>query len=131
MPRGSAMLCAVTGEREGLWMRAAWYERCGPANEVLAVGEMEAPRPGPGEVLVRLCASGINSGDTKKRSDWMGFGIGCPRVIPTATTRERRVAGSVHLRLPGESRALGDLPRASYETAVEWIKGCACSGHSG
>src|SRR5215217_7252718 len=37
-------------------MHAAWYERCGPANEVLSVGEMEAPRPGPGEVLVRLRA---------------------------------------------------------------------------
>jgi NADPH2:quinone reductase len=63
-------------------MLAAWYERCGPANEVLTVGEMEAPRPGPGEVLVRLRASGINPGDTKKRADWMGFGIGYPRVVP-------------------------------------------------
>lgn len=63
-------------------MHAAWYERCGPANEVLTVGEMEAPRPGPGEVLVRLRASGINPGDAKKRADWMGFGIGYARVIP-------------------------------------------------
>jgi NADPH:quinone reductase len=63
-------------------MHAAWYQRCGPANEVLTVGEMEAPRPGPGEVLVRLRASGINPGDAKKRADWMGFGIGYARVIP-------------------------------------------------
>jgi NADPH:quinone reductase-like Zn-dependent oxidoreductase len=52
-------------------MLAAWYERCGPANEVLTVGEMEAPRPVPGEVLVRLRASGISPGDTKKRADWV------------------------------------------------------------
>ena len=63
-------------------MRAAWYERGGPAGEVLTVGEMDAPRPGPGEVLVRLRASGINPGEIKKRADWMGFGIGYPRVIP-------------------------------------------------
>ena len=63
-------------------MRAAWYERGGPAREVLSIGEMDAPRPAPGEVLVRLRASGINPGEIKKRADWMGFGIGYPRVIP-------------------------------------------------
>jgi NADPH2:quinone reductase len=50
-------------------MRAAWYERGGPAGEVLRVGEMEEPRPGAGEVLVRVRASGINPGEVKKRSD--------------------------------------------------------------
>src|ERR671920_328080 len=63
-------------------MLAAWYERGGPAREVLTVGEMDDPRPGPGEVLVRLRASGINPGEIKKRADWMGYGIGYPRVIP-------------------------------------------------
>src|SRR5215204_3832403 len=75
------MLCAVTGERGGFRMRAAWYERGGPASEVLTVGEMDAPRPGPREVLVRVRASGVNPGEVKKRADWMGFGIGYPRVI--------------------------------------------------
>jgi NADPH2:quinone reductase len=50
-------------------MRAAWYERGGLAREVLTVGETDDPRPGPGEVLVRLRASGINPGETKKRAD--------------------------------------------------------------
>jgi NADPH2:quinone reductase len=63
-------------------MHAAWYERGGPAGEVLTVGEMEDPRPEAGEVLVRVRASGVNPGEVKKRSDWMGFGIGYPRVIP-------------------------------------------------
>ena len=63
-------------------MRAAWYERGGPAGEVLLVGEMEAPRPGPAEVLVRVHASGVNPGDTKKRADWMGLGVPYPRVVP-------------------------------------------------
>jgi NADPH2:quinone reductase len=43
---------------------------------------MDTPRPAPGEVLVRLRASGINPGEIKKRADWMGLGIGYPRVIP-------------------------------------------------
>jgi NADPH2:quinone reductase len=63
-------------------MRAAWYERGGPAGEVLTVGDMEKPRPEAGEVLVRVRASGVNPGEVKKRSDWMGLGIGFPRVVP-------------------------------------------------
>ena len=55
-------------------MKAAWYERRGPAGEVLIVGEMDDAEPGPGEVRVRLTFSGINPGDTKKRGDWLGSG---------------------------------------------------------
>ena len=47
-------------------MRAAWYERGGPASEVLTVGEMDAPRPGVGEVLVHVRASGVNPGEVKR-----------------------------------------------------------------
>ena len=35
-------------------MKAVWYERFGPAEEVLTLGEMDAPEPGPGEVRVRV-----------------------------------------------------------------------------
>jgi NADPH2:quinone reductase len=63
-------------------MRAAWYDEQGPANEVLHVGELPAPEPGPGEVRVRMRLSGINPGDTKKRSGWLGNSMAFPRVIP-------------------------------------------------
>ncbi|GLY29721.1 NADPH:quinone reductase [Kineosporia sp. NBRC 101731] len=63
-------------------MFAAWYDRPGPAHEVLQVGKLPDPHPGAGEVRVRLSYSGINPGDTKKRSDWMGFGLPFPRIIP-------------------------------------------------
>jgi NADPH:quinone reductase len=63
-------------------MRAAWYEKQGPANEVLIVGEMPDPRPGAGEVRIRIAASGINPGDIKKRQDSFGLGMPYPRVIP-------------------------------------------------
>lgn len=49
-------------------MQAAWYERTGPAGEVLQLGELETPRPRPGEDLVRVFASGINPSDTKMRA---------------------------------------------------------------
>src|SRR5437660_11632629 len=63
-------------------MRAAWYERPGPASEVLQVGEMAEPEPSPGEVRVRVALSGVNPGDTKKRSDWLGYGMQFPRIVP-------------------------------------------------
>jgi NADPH:quinone reductase-like Zn-dependent oxidoreductase len=48
-------------------MRAAWYEEFGDAPDVLQVGDVETPEPGPGEVLVRLHTSGVNPSDVKKR----------------------------------------------------------------
>jgi NADPH2:quinone reductase len=66
-----------------LWhMRAAWYEKPGPASEVLRVGDLPTPEPAPGEVRVRLSLSGVNPGDTKKRADWLGYGMPFGRVIP-------------------------------------------------
>src|SRR5438876_4468137 len=63
-------------------MLAAWYERQGAAAEVLEVGEMAAPAPGPGEARVRVILSGVNPGDTKKRRGWLGSAMPFPRVIP-------------------------------------------------
>ncbi len=63
-------------------MRAAWYERQGPAAQVLVVGEMPTPEPGPGELRIRVAASGINPGDVKKRDDRFGVGMPYPRVVP-------------------------------------------------
>jgi NADPH2:quinone reductase len=63
-------------------MRAAWYEKQGPARDVLVVREMPDPRPGAGEVRIRIAASGINPGDIKKRQDSFGLGMPYPRVIP-------------------------------------------------
>jgi NADPH:quinone reductase-like Zn-dependent oxidoreductase len=49
-------------------MRAAWFEEFGAAKDVLNLGEIDTPEPGPGEVLVRLHASGVNPSDVKKRA---------------------------------------------------------------
>jgi len=49
-------------------MRAATFTRTGPAREVLAVGEVPTPEPGPGEVRIRIAASGVNPSDVKRRN---------------------------------------------------------------
>src|SRR5450432_2796558 len=49
-------------------MRAVWYERTGAASEVLTYGEMPTPVAGPGEVRVRLEASGVNPADAGRRA---------------------------------------------------------------
>jgi NADPH2:quinone reductase len=63
-------------------MRAAWYEIQGSAREVLTVGSMADPTPGPGELRIRIAASGINPGDIKKRENAFGYGMPYPRIIP-------------------------------------------------
>jgi NADPH:quinone reductase len=63
-------------------MRAAWYEKQGPARDVLVVSEMPDPVPAAGEVRIRIAASGINPGDVKKRQNAFGYGMAYPRVIP-------------------------------------------------
>lgn len=62
-------------------MRAAWFDRHGPAREVLAVGAMPIPEPGAGEVRVRVHASGINPSDVKRRLGQREQ-TPYPRVIP-------------------------------------------------
>jgi NADPH2:quinone reductase len=63
-------------------MRAAYYERQGPAASVLKVGELPLPEPGPGEVRVRIAFSGVNPGDIKKRQGWLGYGMSAARIVP-------------------------------------------------
>src|SRR5213080_4195421 len=63
-------------------MRAAWYEKQGGAADVLVVGEMPVADPRAGEVRIRVRASGVNPGDTKKRRGWLGSAMPYPRVVP-------------------------------------------------
>lgn len=63
-------------------MRAAWYDRQGDAAEVLEVGELPIPEPGPGEVRVTVEVSGVHIGDVGKRRGFWGSTMAFPRVIP-------------------------------------------------
>ncbi len=64
-------------------MKAVWYERTGPAREVLVVGEMPTPQAGPGEVRVRLHASGVNPSDCNLRAG-RTQAMAYPRVVPNS-----------------------------------------------
>ena len=62
-------------------MKAAFYDRNGPADEVLQVAELPMPAPGSGEVLVRVKASGVNPSDVKSRAG-LRAKMSWPRVVP-------------------------------------------------
>jgi NADPH2:quinone reductase len=64
-------------------MKAVWYERTGPAAEVLTFGDMPTPVAGPGEVRVRLEASGVNPADVGRRGGSYRA-LEFPRVIPNS-----------------------------------------------
>ena len=63
-------------------MQAAFYDRLGPAREVLRVAELPDPQPGPGEVRVRIRYSGVNPSDVKSRIGLRRKDMPFPRVIP-------------------------------------------------
>jgi NADPH2:quinone reductase len=107
-------------------MRAAWYERKGAAREVLEVGQVPIPEPGPSEVRVHVAVSGINPSDTKGRG---GAGIGpktmqFPRVIPHqdgAGVIDAVGAGVPESRV-GERAWLYEAQRGrSFGTAAEYV----------
>ncbi len=63
-------------------MQAAFYERTGPAQAVLQLGELPDPVPGPGEVRVRLRWSGVNPSDVKSRAGLRSAAMPFARVVP-------------------------------------------------
>ena len=64
-------------------MKAVWYERTGAAPDVLSFGEMPTPQAGPGEVRIRLEASGVNPADVGRRAGSYRA-LEFPRVIPNS-----------------------------------------------
>jgi len=64
-------------------VKAVWYERTGAAPDVLTYGEMATPLAGPGEVRVRLEASGVNPADVGRRAGSYRA-MEYPRVIPNS-----------------------------------------------
>ena len=106
-------------------MKASWYEGFGPARDVLVVGEMETPSPGPGEVLVRVRASGINPSDVKLRAGARpGAVMAFPRIVPHSDG-----AGVIEAVGAGVSREIGErvwLWNASWQRAFATAADYAC-----
>jgi NADPH:quinone reductase len=104
-------------------MRAAYYEANGAACDVLRVGEVATPEPGPGEVRVRLIASGVNPSDVKSRAG-VTRKIAFPRVIPHSDGAGEidRVGADVPPSRVGERVWVWNGQwRRPFGTAAEWI----------
>ena len=79
-------------------MRAIWYDRTGPAREVLQLGDRPTPTAGQGQALIRIKASGVNPSDAGMRA---GPGpMAYPRITPNSDG-----AGVVEAVGPGVSEA--------------------------
>ena len=105
-------------------MKAVWYERTGAATDVLNFGEMPTPEAGPGEVRVRLEASGVNPADVGRRAGSYRA-MEYPRVIPNsdgAGIVDQVGAGVTRLHV-GQRVWLfnGQRNGRAYGTAAEYI----------
>lgn len=63
-------------------MKAVWYDQLGEAAETLKFGELPTPVPAPGEVRVRLYASGVNPADANRRAGRRHGAMEFSRIIP-------------------------------------------------
>lgn len=63
-------------------MRAAVYDRTGPAADVLSISELPTPVPGPGEIRVKVAWSGVNPSDVKSRAGVRTKTLPFPRIVP-------------------------------------------------
>ena len=103
-------------------MRAAIYRSTGAARDVLRVEDVDRPEPGPGEVLVRVRASGVNPTDVKARSG------ATPRPVDGFQIPHHDGAGVIEAAGPGVDPARAGqrvwLWFAAYGsrwgTAAEW-----------
>ena len=105
-------------------MKAVWYDKQGPAREVFNYGEMPMPEAGPGEVRIKLEASGVNPSDTYRRAGTVGP-MEYPRVIANSDG-----AGIVDQIGPGAKRFKvgdrvwlynGQRNGRAFGTAAEYI----------
>ena len=60
----------------------AYYDQFGAARDVLVLRAQNRPEPAPGEVVVRIHASGVNPSDVKKRSGWGSSQPPAEPVVP-------------------------------------------------
>ncbi len=105
-------------------MQAAWYERRGAASEVLVVGEMPDPRPGPGDVRIKVEVSALNPGDIKKRAVWGGSAMAFPRVVPHsdgAGVVDAVGAGVPESRIGTRVWCYGAQSYRAFGTAAEYV----------
>jgi NADPH:quinone reductase len=97
-------------------MRAAYYEKNGPARDVLRVGEVDTPTPAPGEVRVKLATSGVNPSDVKAR-EGRTRKIAYPRVIPHSD-------GAGVIDMVGDGVAQARVGQRVWTWNAQWKRPC-------
>lgn len=95
-------------------MRALTYQRYGPP-DVVRISDVPKPTPGPGEVLVRVNASGVNTGDWRLRAAAFPGMLAVPGRLMFGILKPRNgrlgteFAGTIEALGKGASRfAIGD-----------------------
>src|SRR6516165_3753167 len=110
-------------------MRAAYIEGTGPP-EVIKVGELPDPQPGPGQVLVKVHAAALNPIDLYLRSGLVPMPLAFPHVIgcDLAGTVARLGEGATRFavgdRVWGSNQGLLGRPGTAAEFAAvdqEWL----------
>ena len=94
-------------------MKAAFYRRQGPAREVFEIGELPDPHPAPGEVRVRIRASGVNPTDTYTRSGVRRSGMPFETIVPNQD-------GAGVIDEVGEGVARKRVGERVYVTMAQW-----------
>jgi NADPH2:quinone reductase len=110
-------------------MRAAYIEKTGPP-ETIQVGELAVPRPGPGQVVVKVKAAALNPIDLYLRAGMISMPMSFPYIIGSdfAGTVEYADPGSTRFRVGdrvwGSNQGLLGRQGITAEYAVvdeEWI----------
>ncbi|CAH1694323.1 NADPH:quinone reductase-like Zn-dependent oxidoreductase [Hyphomicrobiales bacterium] len=110
-------------------MRAAFYDNFGPP-DVLVVGDIDPPELRPGEVLMRVAASGINPSDVKRRAGWGGAAWPGHRIVAHCDGAGDVVAAADAVGQPwvGRRAWVWSVPGRTflrqgteYGTAAEWL----------
>ncbi len=109
-------------------MRAVVVERYGPP-EVARVQEVPVPQPGAGEVLLRVLAAAVTSGDARMRSGVFPPGFALPARLAIGIRGPRRsVLGAVYA---GEVEALGSgVTVHAVGDRVAGMSGFTAGGHA-
>jgi len=94
-------------------MKAAFYRSQGPAREVFQIGTLPDPHPAPGEVRVRIHASGINPTDTYTRSGVRRRGMPFETIVPNQD-------GAGVIDEVGEGIARARIGERVYVTMAQW-----------
>ncbi|WP_298922194.1 NADPH:quinone reductase [uncultured Roseobacter sp.] len=94
-------------------MKAVIYRKTGPASEVLETVDIDKPQPKPGEVLVRIRASGVNPTDTKTRAGIFPIQGEWSRILPHHD-------GAGVIEEVGEGVSQGRLGQRVWLYATHW-----------